>query len=157
VEQIDPFDVDDEVVGSTLIRHLLSIGDVSLAEEYLGRRYALTGTVVRGNNMGNRYNFPTANMEINDPHKMVPANGVYAVEAIFRGQTYKGMLNIGVKPTFGDNRHTIEVHMFNFNGNLYGEMLTVEFKKRLRDEQKFDSVEALLRQLEVDKKNSLLI
>ena len=157
IEQIVPFDVDDEIVGSTLIRNLLSQGDVTLAGEYLGRCYSITGKVVRGNNIGKQYNFPTANLAINDPHKMVPANGVYAVDAVLKGEIYKGMLNIGVKPTFGGNQQTIEVHIFNFDDNLYGEHLAVQFKKRLRDEKKFDSVEALRKQLEVDKKNSLLI
>lgn len=157
VEQIGPIDVEDEIIGSTLIRKFLKNGNVKQAQTYLGRPYSMVGKVIKGNNIGKRYNYPTANLEVIDPHKLVPANGVYAVDVIFENKTYKSMLNIGVKPTFGGDNHSIEVHIFNFDKNLYDKYLTVKFKERLRDEQKFDTVEDLFKQLEIDKKKSLLI
>jgi riboflavin kinase/FMN adenylyltransferase len=135
----------------------LKNGNVKQAQTYLGRSYSMVGKVIKGNNIGKRYNYPTANLEVIDPHKLVPANGVYAVDVIFENRTYKSMLNIGVKPTFGGDNHSIEAHIFNFDKNLYDKYLTVKFKERLRDERKFDSVEDLFKQLEIDKKKSLLI
>lgn len=156
-EQIGPFDFEGEIISSTMIRNLILAGNVRDVKNYLGRPYILHGRVVKGNNIGQKYNYPTANLNVNDPYKLMPANGVYAVDVVFENRKYKGMLNMGFKPTFGMNQHTIETHIFDFEGNLYNKYLTVYLKERLRDEKKFESVEALIKQLEIDKKKSLLI
>jgi riboflavin kinase/FMN adenylyltransferase len=157
VEQIGHFDYEGQIVSSTLIRRLLEAGEVKKAGAYLGHTYTLTGMVVKGNNIGKKYNFPTANLEITDPHKLIPATGVYAVDVVFEGHIFKGMMNIGYKPTFGSEKQTIETHIIDFDGDLYHKVLTVRLKQRLRDEKKFASVEDLLAQLEIDKKYSLMI
>jgi riboflavin kinase/FMN adenylyltransferase len=157
VEQIGSFELEGEIISSTVIRNCLRQGDVVRAARYLGRPYTLCGKVIEGNNLGKTYNFPTANIEVADPYKLVPANGVYAVDVDFDGNRHKGMLNIGYRPTFGLDQHSIETHIFGYNGNLYDKYLTVYFKERLRDERKFDSTEALVKQLKIDKNKSLMI
>jgi len=157
VEQIGPYDLEGDVISSTAIRNGLKQGDVARSARYLDRPYTLCGKVVEGDNRGKSYNFPTANIDVSDPHKIIPANGVYAVDVEFDGKLFKGMLNIGFRPTFNLDHRSIEAHIFEYNGNLYDKDLTVFFKKRLRDEKKFESVEALITQLKIDKKNSLMI
>ena len=139
-------------VSSSLIRRLLSEGRVAEAATCLGRPYALQGTVVHGQQKGRTMGFPTANLQLNDDCQLVPQNGVYAVVATIDVEraTFKAMTNIGLRPTFEGHRQTIETHIFDFDADLYGRQLTVEFVERLRSEQPFPSPEALARQMALD-------
>lgn len=138
-------------VSSSVIRRLLSAGDVSEAAEYLGYGYFLDGTVVGGYQVGRKIGFPTANLRVNDPDKLVPADGVYAVRVTVGGTEYGGMLSVGYRPTFdnGANR-SIEVHIFHFNADIYDCPMRISFVRFMRPEQKFDSVEALVARIRRD-------
>lgn len=151
VVKADAYKTADFVVSSSALRRLLAAGDVVQAARGLGRAYELGGTVVEGRHMGRELGFPTANLRPMSPLKLVPAGGVYAVEAVVGAQTYGAMLNIGQRPTLNNgNDTTIEAHLFGFDGQLYGASLTLRFVGRLRDERRFDSLDALRRQLVVD-------
>ena len=140
-------------ISSTRIRESLAGGFVEKANEMLGYEYTLTGAVVAGNRMGRTIGFPTANMQLYEPLKLVPGNGVYAVEAEVLGAKYKGMCNIGVRPTVGGVGRTIETNILDFDQDIYGLPLTLRFLRRIRDERKFDSLEALRAQLLIDQNN----
>ncbi len=141
------------VISSTKIRKALQEGRVEEANGMLGYRYGLYGVVVAGNQMGRTMGFPTANMQLYEPLKLVPANGVYAVEAEVLGTTYKGMCNIGMRPTVGGASRTIETHILDFDQDIYGLPLRIRFLRRIRDERKFPSLEALREQLTLDALN----
>jgi riboflavin kinase/FMN adenylyltransferase len=155
VDVISPQKVDQDVVSSRRIRTLLrEDGNVTRAAELLGRPYALQGVVARGEGRGRQIGFPTANIALDDPRKLVPRRGVYAVRATTPGGvTHGGMMNIGRRPTFDEMDVTVEVHLFDFDGDLYGDRLSVQFLQRLRDEQKFDSADALAMQLSEDERH----
>jgi riboflavin kinase/FMN adenylyltransferase len=155
VEEISAKQVDEVAVSSTKIRHSLLEGNISLANAYLGYSYMLSGIVVKGNQLGRTIGFPTANIEVSENYKLIPKNGVYIVTAIVNNQTIFGMMNIGIKPTVGDNVPTIEVHLLDFSEDIYGQKIQVNVIERLRDEQKFESFEALKSQLEIDKTNTV--
>ena len=138
------------VISSTKIRKALQEGRVEEANGMLGYRYELYGAVVAGNRVGRTMGFPTANMQLYEPLKLVPANGVYAVEAEVLGTTYKGMCNIGMRPTVGGASRTIETHILDFDQDIYGLPLRIRFLRRIRDERKFPSLEALRKQLTLD-------
>jgi len=152
VEEIPREDVDAVGVSSTRIRRALESGDVLTANRYLGYDYPLTGTVVKGRQLGRTLGWPTANIVSDEPLKLVPARGVYAVMATTEAGTHHpAMLNIGVRPTVGgDLTQTVEAHLLDFEGDLYDQQLRVEFIARLRDEQKFDGLDALKAQLALD-------
>ena len=137
-------------ISSTAIRNLLSEGKVIEANQQLGRPYCLSGKVVSGNHIGTGMGFPTANLEP-DPCKFVPGNGAYAIKAIVSDCEYVGMLNIGVRPTIGDGKPTIEAHLLNFNGDLYGQTVSVYFIDKIRDERQFASIDDLRAQLVADR------
>lgn len=138
-------------VSSSVVRAFLERGEVDVAARCLGYNYFLDGRVVAGQQIGRTLGFPTANLQVEDACKLIPAGGVYAVRVQVDGHIYKGMLNIGCRPTIDeDPRRTIEVHLFRFEGDLYGRLLRVEFLRRIRGEQKFSSREALARQLQQD-------
>ena len=141
------------VISSTKIRKALQEGRVEEANGMLGYRYGLYGVVVAGNQMGRTMGFPTANMQLYEPLKLVPANGVYAVEAEVLGTTYKGMCNIGMRPTVGGASRTIETHILDFDQDIYGLPLRIRFLRRIRDERIFPSLEALREQLTLDALN----
>ncbi len=152
VEVVPPYKIDGEKVSSTCIRELLLEGEVELANKYLGRRYAVSGTVVEGEKRGRTIGFPTANIALDDSY-VIPAKGVYAVNVACQGQKHHGVMNIGVKPTFHgdlDVEPTLEVHILDFDRSIYGEAVEVEFVKFIRKEQKFGSVEALIKQIAQD-------
>ena len=138
-------------VSSTKIRKALQEGRVEEANEMLGYGYSLTGVVVAGNRMGRTIGFPTANLRPSEPLKLVPARGVYAVEAEVLGRRYRGMTDIGIRPTVGGTIPTIETHILDFNEDIYGLPLKITFLRRLRDEIHFPSLEALRQQLELDR------
>ena len=138
-------------ISSTQVRQALEEGRIGNANAMLGYSYELYGVVVAGNRMGRTIGFPTANMQLYEPLKLVPFNGVYAVEVEVLGGTYKGMCNIGVRPTVDGKTRTIETHILDFDEDIYGLPLKVRFLKRIRDERKFPSLEALREQLEKDR------
>lgn len=138
-------------VSSTMVRNALGRGAVEQANEMLGYDYSLTGVVVAGNRLGRTLGFPTANMKLYEPLKLVPARGVYCVEAKVLGKTYRGMTNIGVRPTVGGTMQSIETHILDFDEDIYGLPLTVTFLRRLRDEIHFPTLAALTAQLEKDR------
>jgi len=145
-------------ISSTLIRTCLLSGDLQSANNLLGYPYFITGKVVRGNRIGNTIGFPTANIECLESFKQIPSDGVYAVIVDRKGNWYKGMLNIGIRPTIEDNSHkTIEVHLFDVSDDLYMETLKVRFISRLRDEMKFDGLGQLKAQLALDRQASIKV
>ena len=149
--RVDAFSTGEGAVSSTKIRDALSQGDIAAAEAMLGYRYSLCGVVVAGNKLGRKIGFPTANMQLYEPLKLVPASGVYAVWVDVLGQRYKGVCNIGVRPTVGQgNALTIETHILDFDQDIYGLDLRIEFFARLRSERRFASLELLGGQLAQD-------
>ena len=150
VEQISAQEIDEVSISSTKIRTALNEGKIDLANEYLGYNYSFTGLVVHGKKLGRTIGFPTANLKIEESYKLIPAKGVYAVKCKVGNQLLNGMLNIGTNPTVLGEHLSIEVNLFNFDGEIYGEKITVELIKRIRDESKFNSVDELKTQLHKD-------
>ncbi len=152
VEQLSQLVVDNKVVSSTKIRSALEEGEIAKANDFLGYRYSLSGTVVIGNQIGRTIGFPTANLDTGDKYKLVPGDGVYAVTVLTGGLIYNGMLNIGMRPTVNSNadHKTVEVHILNFNENIYHEFITVFFVEKIRNEQKFEGLDQLKAQLHKD-------
>ncbi len=143
-------------VSSTWIRTMLAAGDVEAANEMLGYRYPLHGAVVEGNRLGRKIGFPTANIQLYEPLKCVPGNGVYAVKVNVTGRDFFGMCNIGTRPTVGQgNARTIETNIFGFDEDIYGLGIQLEFLRKIRDEVKFSSMEALAIQLAKDREKCL--
>ncbi len=158
VKEISAQDINDINVSSTKIRKAIELGDIPLANEYLGYTFPLKGKVIEGKKLGNTIGFPTANLLIEDKTKIIPKPGAYVVYVEVDGNRYKAMLNIGKNPTIDESeQEKIEVNLFDFDGNLYQKTIKVEFIERLRDEVKFDSLDALKNQLRLDKANSLKI
>lgn len=158
IEQISALDIESVNVSSTKIRNALADGNVALANTFLGYNFGFTGNVVKGDGIGKKIGYPTANIELTDKYKTIPANGVYACLVNLEDQAFKGMVNIGVRPTINDQKHQkIEINLLGFNGNLYDKTLTIELIEKLRDEQKFDSLEELKSQLGIDKENTLKV
>lgn len=157
VHEIPAFLIDETKVSSTKIRKALLEGNVKEAAHLLGYPYVLKSTVTEGRKLGRTIGFPTANLAMPDGNKLVPANGVYAVHVVVNNQLHKGMLNIGVRPTFGGNERTIEVHIFDFNSEIYGQQIQINFVERLRNEQTFTGIDALVEQLEKDRKAALQV
>ena len=151
VEEIPVQDIDHVAVSSSKIRKALKEGNIKVANEYLGYNYCLSGIVIKGNQRGRTINFPTANILVSENRKLIPAIGVYAVRVEVLGKTYTGMMNIGNRPTVGGGDITIEVNIFDFDAFIYTEKITVFFLERIRDEQKFEHLEALKAQLNIDK------
>ena len=156
VEEIPREDVDAVGVSSTRIRQALRQGDVATTNRYLGYHYPLTGRVEHGQKLGRTIGYPTANLRVEEPLKLVPARGIYAVWATTAaGTRHPGMLSIGVRPTVGnDLAQTIEVNLLDFSGDLYGQLLTLEFVAWLRAEEKYDGLSALTTQLALDARNT---
>ena len=155
VEEISKQDINDVAVSSTKIRAALQEGNIKTANTYLGYNFMLTGKVIDGKKLGQTINYPTANLHIEETYKLIPKHGVYIVKSIIDNITVYGMMNIGHNPTVNGKHQTIETHFFDFNKDLYGQNLKIELLQRLRDEQKFNSVEELQSQLHIDKKNAL--
>lgn len=157
VEEIPAQDVDNVNVSSTKIRNALIEGDVALANEFLGKPFRISGKVIHGQKLGSSLGFPTANIQIEESYKLIPAVGVYAIQAELNSNTYKGMMNIGYRPTIEDNSKTlsIEVHLFDFNQNIYGDTIDIHLMHRIRDELKFENKDALIKALDQDKRNAI--
>lgn len=150
VDVVPPVMSGDAAISSSAIRRLLQAGDVESATAALGRPYSLTGTVVRGEGQGRRLGFPTANMEAGHTDKLVPHEGIYAVRAALRDRFADGVLHLGPRPTFAGLPPSIELHLFDFDGDLYGHRVRVDFVARIRDIARFDSVDVLIRAMEAD-------
>lgn len=151
IKKIEVKQVDGLTVSSTKIREALDKGNVKLANKLLGYSYLLSGRVIKGNKIGRKIGFPTANIDIENDFKLIPSIGVYAVLVIYNKKIFKGMLNIGIRPTLNINRLSIEVNIFDFNEDIYNKYLTVIFQDKIRDEIRFNNLEDLALQLKNDK------
>lgn len=149
----DPVLVGSEKVSSSTIRKYIHTGEIRRANQYLGYNYRIHGTVVGGDRIGREMGFPTANIRVSSPHKLIPGMGVYAVFARTREKAYKAMMNIGCRPTINKEctEYFLEAHLLEFKGNLYDQEIEIEFIRRVRDEKKFDSREQLKQQIESDR------
>jgi riboflavin kinase/FMN adenylyltransferase len=157
VEQVPELQSEGGRISSSSIRQELLMGHINKANDLLGYYYRLKGMVVEGNRIGRSIGFPTANIDATDRYKLIPGNGVYAVEVETGGAIYPGMLSIGYNPTVNKEgaARSVEVHILNFNRDIYGQEITLIFRKRLRSEKKFDSLQQLADQMAVDKENTL--
>lgn len=154
VKEVNALKENDEIISSTNIRHHIENGAIEKANNLLGYRYQITGKVVKGNKLGRKIGFPTANIEPADKLKLIPMQGVYAVRAFIAGTWHNGMINIGNRPTLNTAKATVEVHVFDLNANLYEQEITVEFIRFLREEKKFSGLDELGNQLTKDKENA---
>ena len=152
LEEIPPQDIDDSIVSSTKIRKALLEGDVHLAKDYLGDLYTISGKVEEGLQRGTAIGYPTANVRVSSSYKLIPQNGVYAVWVYVDKIKYAGMLNIGYNPTFEDKKWSMEVHILNFNKNIYHHKILISFCSRIRAEMKFENVTSLVNQLTKDER-----
>ena len=150
VIEIDAKKIDSTAVSSTKIRKAIDEGNIELANTYLGQPFTLEGMIVHGDKRGRELSYPTANMDLKNPHKIVPKQGVYLVNSNLSNRVVYGMMNIGTKPTFDASMPSIEVHFFDWNGDLYGQAVQVELIKWVREERKFSSVEELQTQIQAD-------
>jgi riboflavin kinase/FMN adenylyltransferase len=150
IEEISRQEIENITISSTKIRNAIINGKVQIANELLGRPYSFSGHVVKGRQLGRTIGFPTANVQVQKNYKLIPKNGVYACKIILRNQAYKGIMNIGNRPTVDGIGRTQEVHIFDFNDDIYGEILKVEIIEFIRDEIKFDSIEKLVTQIKLD-------
>jgi riboflavin kinase/FMN adenylyltransferase len=150
VEEIAAQEIHSIAISSTKIRNAILKGEIKKCNEYLGRNFMLTGEVVHGDGLGKKINFPTANIEIPETYKIIPKNGVYLVKAIINSERYFGMMNIGVRPTIGGGKKSLEIHFFNFKDNIYNKTISVEIICKIRDEEKFSSIDELKIQLKKD-------
>ncbi len=154
VKEIPQHVLTNITVSSTKIKTTMLQGDIEKAAAYLGYDYFFSGKIIEGNKLGRTIGYPTANLKIEDEHKLIPANGVYAVDVQLGTSLYKGMMNIGMRPTVHGKKRTIEVNIFYFDEDIYGQIMKVTLKKWLRAEVKFDGLEELKNQLTLDKVNA---
>lgn len=151
IKKIEVQQIDGLTVSSTRIREALDKGNIKLANKLLGYNYYFSGKVIKGNQIGQKIGFPTANIDLENDFKIIPAMGVYAIKVLYKKQIYRGMLNIGIRPTLNINKLSIEVNIFDFNENIYNKYLTIYFIDRIRDEIRFSNIEELTNQLIKDK------
>ena len=150
------FEEDDVNVSSTKIRNALTVGDITTVNRFLGYLYSVTGKVVYGHHLGHKIGFPTANIQVADERKLLPAIGVYAVKVTIEQEIFNGMLNIGIRPTVSnDGQVSCEVYIFDFSRDLYGKNITINFIDRIRGERKFNDIEELRAQLQKDQEKIL--
>ncbi|MCD6542904.1 MAG: bifunctional riboflavin kinase/FAD synthetase [Flavobacteriaceae bacterium] len=150
VEKITAQEIEDVSVSSTKIRKAIEEGNIKKANAYLGYNYLLTGEIVKGQGLGRKLNFPTINLNIEETYKLIPKTGVYIVKTTIEKTTFYGIMNIGFRPTVNGKNKTIEVHLLDFTGDLYGKKMQIEVLKHLRDEQKFSSLDDLILQIKKD-------
>lgn len=155
VAQISAEELNDVSISSTKIRTALNEGNIELANNYLGYPYSISGKVVKGQQLGRTIGYPTANILVKEDYKLIPQNGVYVVQSVLNGKTVFGMMNIGNRPTVNGTSQTIEVHFLDFDQDLYDQTIPVSILKRLRNEQKFPSLEALKTQLLSDQNETV--
>ena len=157
VEEIPRQDIDALAISSSAIRKHLEAGEAEKAQNLLGRPYSVTGRVVQGEKLGRVLGFPTANIDPDSRHKLIPAEGIYAITADHAGSRYAGMLYIGRRPTLGGTSQTIEANLFGFDRMIYGETLTVHFIARIREDIRFSDLEAMKAQLSIDRQDALRV
>jgi riboflavin kinase/FMN adenylyltransferase len=157
VKEIPEHVLKNITISSTKIRAAMLEGDIETADSFLGYHYYFSGTVIQGNKIGRTIGYPTANLQIQNEYKLVPANGVYAVDVQLGNRNLKGMMNIGIRPTVDGTKRVIEVNIFNFDEDIYGQTLKVTLKKNLRLEVKFAGLEELKAQLAKDKAHAMLV
>ena len=158
VTTVDAFYINDEIVSSTKIRNALIDGDLKKANILLGRNYSFSGTVIGGDKRGRELGYPTANIKLSSQEKLLPAIGIYAVRVLLNNEKHIGLLSIGKRPTFYSAGELVtEVYIYNFNREIYDEVVTIELVKRLRGEEKFNSANDLINQMDKDKENGLKI
>ena len=150
VKEIPAQEIDSIAISSTKIRDAILNGEIEKCNKFLGRNFILTGKVVYGDGLGKKIDFPTANIEIKETYKIIPKNGVYLVKTKINSNTYFGMMNIGIRPTVGGTNKSLEIHFFNFKDNIYGKNVSIEIIKKIRDEEKFSSIDQLKIQLKKD-------
>lgn len=150
VEEISAEELDDVAISSTKIRKALEAGDIETANNYLGYNFMISGEVVRGKAIGRTINYPTANLNLKENYKLVPKNGVYIVQSYIKNKNYFGITSIGTNPTVGGTEKTIETYFLDFNEDLYGTEITIEFLKFIRDEAHFESIEILRQEIAKD-------
>lgn len=150
VDVVNPTRVGDLIISSTLVREMLSDGDVSQAAVALGRYYAIRGTVVHGFGRGKRLNWPTVNLGLIAPHKLIPADGIYAGLAVVRGDTFPAAISIGFNPTFTEGKHSLEAHLIDFQHDIYDKDVELQFVERIRSEKRFASEQELSAQIADD-------
>ena len=150
VKEIPAQEIDSIAISSTKIRNAILNGEIEKCNKFLGRNFILTGKVVYGDGLGKKIDFPTANIEIKETYKIIPKNGVYLVKTKINSNTYFGMMNIGIRPTVGGRNKSLEIHFFNFKDNIYGKNVSIEIIKKIRDEEKFSSIDQLKIQLKKD-------
>ncbi len=150
VQEIPAEEIDSIAISSTKIRDAILNGEIEKCNKFLGRNFILTGKVVYGEGLGKKIDFPTANIEIKETYKIIPKNGVYLVKTKINSKTYFGMMNIGIRPTVGGTNKSLEIHFFNFKDNIYGKNVSIEIIKKIRDEEKFSSIDQLKIQLKKD-------
>jgi len=150
VKEIPAQEIDSIAISSTKIRDAILNGEIEKCNKFLGRNFILTGKVVYGEGLGKKIDFPTANIEIKETYKIIPKNGVYLVKTKINSNTYFGMMNIGIRPTVGGRNKSLEIHFFNFKDNIYGKNVSIEIIKKIRDEEKFSSIDQLKIQLKKD-------
>ena len=153
VDEIPAQDIESISVSSTKVRNAIRSGDFKLVNKFLDRPFNLSGKIIKGDELGRKIGYPTANLNIFEKYKLKPQNGVYLARTKLKKQTYFGMMNIGIRPTISAKNNQIETHLFNFNGNLYGHEMTLEILEKIREEKKFESIEKLKIQLDIDKKH----
>lgn len=153
VDEIPAQDIESISVSSTKVRKAIRSGDFKLVNKFLSRPFNLSGKIIKGDELGRKIGYPTANLKIFEKYKLKPQNGVYLIRTKLKKQTYFGMMNIGIRPTISAKNNQIETHLFDFNGNLYGHEMTLEILEKIREEKKFKSIEKLKIQLDVDKKH----
>ncbi|MDG2475697.1 MAG: bifunctional riboflavin kinase/FAD synthetase [Flavobacteriaceae bacterium] len=150
VEEICAQEIEKITISSTKIRNSINEGDLKTTEKYLGRYFKLSGKVVKGDGLGKKINYPTANIFIEEKYKIIPKDGVYFIKTKIDNKSFNGMMNIGHRPTIGSNEKSIEVHLFDFNKDIYDKFISIEIISKIRDEKKFSSIENLKEQLEKD-------
>ena len=155
VDEIDAQEIEKIAISSTKIRKSINEGDLETTRVYLGRFFSLTGKVVKGDGLGKQIDYPTANIKIEENYKIIPKDGVYYIKTIIHNKLYNGMMNIGHRPTIGSKEKSIEVNLFNFNRDIYDKIISINVIKKIRDEKKFSSIEALKAQLAKDQEHCL--
>lgn len=158
IDKVEQYKIDNEHISSTVIRHLLEEGDVKKVAQILGRPYSTEGRVVEGKKLGKDLGYPTANIEVESMHKQIPKIGIYVVKVEVDEQIYNGMMSIGINPTVSDDgKIKLEVNIFEFNSNIYGKVIKVDFIDYIRNEKKFDLLDDLKKEISLDKENSIKI
>tara|TARA_A100000164_G_scaffold381520_1_gene433564 strand:+ start:681 stop:1607 length:927 start_codon:yes stop_codon:yes gene_type:complete len=150
VEEIEAKEIETIKISSSKIRNSINEGDLETTKKYLGRNFKLTGKIIKGDGLGKKINYPTANIFVKEKYKIIPKDGVYFIRTLIKNKSYNGMMNIGHRPTIGSNDKSIEVHLFNFNQDIYNKEISIDIILKIRDEKKFSSIEALKQQLKKD-------